>query len=159
MKNKGFTLVELLVVILIIGILTAIALPQYRFAIEKARVQRMLPLLRVLHNAQRAYFMINLSYAASFDELSIEPPAGAEVNREKTVYKYTHIKVVLEPKDIKAFPDLNTPTYFLKWYNEGLLDCWAQASNTLANKICQHASGHRTPTSTSGGFNEYPMNK
>ena len=35
--KKGFTLIELMVTVLIVGILASVALPQYRKAIERAR--------------------------------------------------------------------------------------------------------------------------
>ncbi len=47
-KKKGFTLIEVLVVVLIVGILTSIALPNYRRSVERARVAEVHTLLRAI---------------------------------------------------------------------------------------------------------------
>ena len=63
MKNrKGFTLIEMLVVVLIIGILAGIALPQYQMAVTKAKVASILPLMRRWKDALAEYKLQHGSY-------------------------------------------------------------------------------------------------
>ena len=75
MKDKqAFTLIELLVVVLIIGILAAVALPQYQKAVEKSRATQALTLLKNVGQAMESYHLANGEWATSFDELAIDIP-------------------------------------------------------------------------------------
>ena len=73
-NTKAFTLIELLVVVLIIGILAAVALPQYQKAVEKSKAAQALTLLKSVGQAAEIYAMANGSEFRSFDDLSVEIP-------------------------------------------------------------------------------------
>ncbi len=63
---------ELLVVVLIIGILAAIALPKYRKAVVKAEAKQLILNVKALAEAQQRFYLTNNRYADSFGELDID---------------------------------------------------------------------------------------
>ena len=56
MPRRGFTLIELMIVVIIIGILAAIAIPKFSSNREKAYITQMKSDLRNLATAQEGYF-------------------------------------------------------------------------------------------------------
>ncbi len=71
--NSGFTLMELLVVVLIIGILAAVALPQYNKAVMKSRVAEYEVQMKALGDAA-AVCKLQKGSTCTRDELDMEIP-------------------------------------------------------------------------------------
>ncbi len=72
MSKKAFTLIELLVVVLIIGILAAVALPQYRKAVERARMAEAIIAVEKIAQAQQIYKMANGHFTREMSGLDID---------------------------------------------------------------------------------------
>lgn len=78
--NKGFTLLELLVVVLIIVILASIAWVQYLKAVERSRMSEAVSLLANISHAQERKFIQTNRFAIAYQGLDVAPK-GASGNK------------------------------------------------------------------------------
>lgn len=70
MKNKGFTLIELMIVIAIIGILSAVAIPNFINARDKGRITAAISALRIIQTGLELYMAnIDIYPTCSEDDL------------------------------------------------------------------------------------------
>lgn len=65
-RSGGFTLVEIMIVVTIIGILAAIAIPNFLSYQSKARQSEVKMHLQAIHSAQSTYFAENDTYTDNF---------------------------------------------------------------------------------------------
>lgn len=75
-NQKGFTLIELMIVVAIIGILAALALPAYQDYTVRGRVSEAL----VLASAAKTLVGENASSGTPFDSGFVAPPSTQNVN-------------------------------------------------------------------------------
>ncbi len=68
-KNKGFTLVELMIVVAIIGIIAAIAIPNYMGFVSKTRRSEVKSNLDAIYRAEISYFGESDTFSNSFNAI------------------------------------------------------------------------------------------
>jgi prepilin-type N-terminal cleavage/methylation domain-containing protein len=74
--KKGFTLLELIVVIVIIGILATLGFTQYVKIVERGRTAEAKTNLGQIRSAQFAYYLEYGAYAAALTSLIVDSPTA-----------------------------------------------------------------------------------
>ena len=169
--KQGFTLLELLVVVVIIGILAAIALPQYRIAKMKADVASLLPTMRRWKDALQEWKLHYGNYCKDgkgTDSTCDEIPNGADLgvtwpsdwiswnnnplscenhtdcfsaNNKWRCYTHDNGNVYCLERNNYFFIILYQPDYYYQPLKEMRNKIGCFAENEKAKKICQKLGG------------------
>ncbi|MBN2329819.1 MAG: prepilin-type N-terminal cleavage/methylation domain-containing protein [Candidatus Omnitrophica bacterium] len=90
-EHKGFTLIELLIVVAIIGILAAIAVPNFLNAQIRAKVSRCKADLKALGMAEEMYFLDNNRYTFPFRLHPLTSPVSYIASIPSDVFAPQHV--------------------------------------------------------------------
>lgn len=133
---KGFTLIEILIVVLIVAVLSAVALPEYRRAALKSRVIGMFPVGKSLADSNEEYYLSMGEYAERLDELNIENKDDKLKAKLENSEQYQYIKLTQD--------NLNNR---LIWYQKhspnfaGEIHCEAKSDDVNAVWLCSQGLG------------------
>ncbi len=160
MKNtQAFTLIELLVVVLIIGILVAVALPQYKMAVDKARLVQLITLSNAVKQAEDRYYLANGLYTKKWDELDAEingtvtdtllvNPSGWNLQLAGGTGKVWSVYA----KDSRL-----QGIILIFGYGTGFgRRCYALETNAWANKLCKNVT-HNNSSGKDGNYEVYKI--
>lgn len=142
MKNKsGFTLIEMLVVVLIIGVLAAIALPKYQMVVLKTKYARAKQATNDIRRAYELYYTIHNEFPTKFSQLDF----ANKFDDKSYINTSGEYKCNIDNREI--FCNADSLTYRIDFYKfdtrKITIQCRAHTLNIsdIYNRLCQEETG------------------
>jgi len=86
-KEGGFTLVELLVVVIIVGILAAVAIPMYKGASDRSKASEAVSALGTIRSSLRVYYAEHAAYPVRADTVVVDS-LGLDISSTDLLGRY-----------------------------------------------------------------------
>lgn len=135
MNKKAFSLTEILVVILIVGVLSSIALPLYRRSLYKSRFSTLITSATVTANANEMHYLTHHTYTTDPEMLHVTVTGTSQAPNLQLVHD-DHSSFVMVSR-----PDLPNNRYVLyQKYSENFpseAHCEAATDDNDANWLCR----------------------
>ncbi len=74
-RSRGFTLLELMIVVIILGILASVAIPQFSKSVRRSRTVEARNAIGMVRGAELRYFQEWGAYTATIGNLDVEDPS------------------------------------------------------------------------------------
>lgn len=104
-RGHGFTLIELMVVISIIGVLSAVALPGYQAYVWRSKRNEAYLNLNGIYKSQKTYFNEFNRYGSTFEEIGFE--IGGGVLLDPTTLQSKYYTYTLEAFSVNGVANAN----------------------------------------------------
>ena len=139
-RKRAFTLTELLIVVIVIGVLSAVTLPKFNRVIENRKVTEAEEMMSAVRTEQERRCSLDQNYTTNFDSLS-------DVIASNNTKNYTYS---LQSQGISAKSNSGDYTLKILSYEDGSYCCTGAGCKKL-NKNYPDCAGLSFPTSNCAG--------
>ena len=166
MREKfGFTLIEMMVLVLIIGVLAAVALPEYQRAVTRTHFVQGIAAIKSVIDSQQLYYLENSTYATSMEDLTLSLPKNS----------FSHFSAMLfdiPPSGSSTPPHIQmhykkyidgTTVWLTGYFRNGersQITCTVPTStraNSQARFLCENVTSSTEPIVIESGYDSYVL--